>query len=874
MGRLAAVSAKSRFNTVLVLGLLFLALVVHNLFNTWLRIILERESHGNVLRLLPGNPILVVSAALPSVLVFSGIVVWINRRLGSRSTSRARAGDRFFTIFFGTGFILAATLLLWKYPRYPLPQEWSGAAAAVVGISLLLFTFLVTRRSLVIAHVCLVIAVLAAGTLPRLLPGHHQKVVELRKLMDAAAADLDQRQQTWRLVDPLETLTEARARAEENLVYRFDENLQDVAELEAPKIDTDDGVIYDFLRDGKLVAAGAAGPESELVDGKQVFPDYRGGSFLRTEKPLDLPWSAIGSFQITMKVSGGDYFQVFWGKKEVDQRHSIRIPLGLPGQSTSYELREKIIRYRGADLLKHIWIVPSNEDARVEIESFRILDRTYSVLKGAPFNVGYENVKDEIRRVLFASTPSRITYKAKVPPSNPRLLFGISTPDETIPTTFEVSVGHGGREQTVFSRTISGEGTWDDVELSLGAWAGKTVDISFVTSAPEQNLGHWSNPVLLGEPAPTPNVVIYLVDCLRADHLGVNGYFRDTSPVFDSLCTRGTLFTRAFSNGCTTKLSIPSLFTSHPVTSTGVRAAADVLPTEFPTMAEIIRTMGYATAAFATNGNVGPYSGTHKGFSRLIGRSRFVRGAAGNAADDAEHMIGSLMEAWIQQNRNRNFFLYIHTMDAHGPYDPPEPYRRYFESVDSGTPVERQKPYDPRWVKEPTREGRTALYDGEIAYGDVHLGRFVSMLEEAGVLDNTIFIFTADHGEYLGEHRKWGHNPPAFVQGTNIPLFMMGPGIPSGVRVEENVQILDILPTVLDALGLDPDPVFFQGESLTPLFGGDPPAKFSGRTVFIEGGHPKKIAFLCGQYHVLPEKTSFSTFRKTRKKTLISTSSS
>jgi arylsulfatase A-like enzyme len=386
-------------------------------------------------------------------------------------------------------------------------------------------------------------------------------------------------------------------------------------------------------------------------------------------------------------------------------------------------------------------------------------------------------------------------------------------------------------------------------------WAAKTVEITFETVAPRGGLGLWSNPVLVGAPAAVPNVVVYLVDCLRPDHLGAYGYDRNTSPVFDSLSARGVLFERAYSNGPNTKLSVPSLMTSNPVSATGVRYGPDVLPESFPTLAGLLRLMGFSTTAFATNGNAGPYSGTHRGFSTLFGGQRIVRAAGPRFTDsDAEALVGDLMAEWIGRNKDRNFFMYVHTMDAHGPYDPPEAYRYYYEALDSATPAVRDAWLDPDWVTEPTGEGRVALYDGEIAYGDKHFGRFLEMLDDAGVLDNTLILFMADHGEYFGEHRLWGHMSPCFRQGTRIPLLIVGPGFPGGVRIGQNVQILDIMPTILDAVGFDPDPVLFQGESLVPLALGRGSERFDTRTLFVEGGLPGETALYLADYHLLPEK--------------------
>jgi arylsulfatase A-like enzyme len=845
-------SFRSRFNFILFLGLLLLTLVFHNLASSRLQIIVERESPGYLLNRLPGPPILGIGAAVFGALVLVAIVWYVNRRFNPQSRRRIPARGRFVTIPLAVVFVLAGCVLFVKYPRFPIPQEWTGAAAAVVGVSLLFFAFLVSKRSLAVSHLVLLGAVVLTAGAFHFNPGHRNKVKMLRGFMATAMSDLEQRRRGWNLVNTEEMLADASNRADQHLVYRFEERLGEVTDLVAPSIEGG-GVLFEIPRDGKFVVPGAAGPDSEIQDGKQVFDDYRGGTLLRTQEPLDMDWSDVGSFVITMTVSRGRDFQVFWGE-QYDDRNSIRIPLGAPGESASYEIKERIIRYHGAGKVDHIWIIPSDQNARVEIESFQALDRTNAVLRGAPFSAGYENVGDEIRKVLFVATPTEITYHVNVPQKNPRLEFGLSSSGDDVPTTFEVSVGRGGRQQTVFSSEVTGERRWYDHQVDLSRWAGGTIDVTFKTSANKRVLGLWSNPVMVGEPMPNPNVVIYLIDALRADHLGAYGYDRNTSPVFDSLCPKGTLFERAYSNGTTTKYSIPSLFTSNPIAATGVRHQADVLPNKFPTLAEILRTMGYATASFLTNENAGPFSGSHQGFSRLFTRPFFGRYSENpDTPVNAGVLIGDVMQDWIRQNADRNFFLYVHTVDPHGPYDPPKDYRHYFNALESVTPVARDRHYDAPWNKSQTVEGRIALYDGEVEYGDVHLGRFVDMLDAAGVLDNTIIVVTADHAEFLGERGLWGHSVPMFVQGSHIPLLIVGPGFPAGARVGEPVQILDIMPTALEAMGFEPDPVLLQGKSLLPLAHGQLREDFGNRTVYIEAGHPGEAAFHCGPFHVIPE---------------------
>lgn len=835
-------SAQVRFNVIVFLGLLLWALVIDDTFGTHLRILLEEESIRYVLRRLPVPPAVVTGALVAGVLAFVSLLVVCNRFL---SRHRNDARGRSTATIAGATMLLVALAMAWLFV-HPVFQGASGAWAVVVGASLASFTFVPSRRVLVVSHVLIVAASVIVVAAPMLVPAHRSKVEVLHRGMQTEMSRLERLRENVAMINPYLTLDRAAARADTHMVYRFDEHVQDITKLEAPKHDYESGVLLDVPARGKIISVDATPLASTITDGKQIFPEYRAGSVLKTSDPLSVDMSGVGALRIRMSVSAGNSFQVFWGDSIDADRH-LRIPLARGGAFASYEVTE-ISESSGP--LANVWIIPSDEDARVEIESILILDRTSALLRGAPWRAGYERINDELRRVLYVLVPSQLTYAVTVPSQRPRLVFGTATTVDE-PSTFEVAIGRSGRERTVFSKTITGPPRWHDHEIDLKAFAGETVEVTFRSSSDAGGVAIWSNPVLLGAPMDAPNVVIFLVDCLRADRLGAYGYERNTSPVFDSLATTGTLFEQAYSNGTTTKHSIPSLVSSCPISATGVRNSADVLAGEFPTLPEILRAMGYATAALTTNNNVGTFSGTHQGFSELHTREQFDRG--GQSGDDAEALIGDLLEQWLQRNAGRNFLLYVHTMDAHGVYDPPEPYRHFYDPDAAGTPVPRDKALDPEWVKTPTRESRSDLYDGEIAYGDFHFGRFLRMLEDAGVKDNTVLVFMADHGEYFGEHDLWGHNPPPFAQGTHIPLLFVGPGFPAGARVEETVQIMDVMPTLLDAVGMAPDTLLFQGRTLVPLARGEDTTPLSNRSVFVEGFRRGELSFHLGRYHIMPQ---------------------
>ena len=136
-----------------------------------------------------------------------------------------------------------------------------------------------------------------------------------------------------------------------------------------------------------------------------------------------------------------------------------------------------------------------------------------------------------------------------------------------------------------------------------------------------------------------------------------------------------------------------------------------------------------------------------------------------NAPDDL--LEGESLWNWLQGHKDRNFFLYLHIADPHGPYDPPRRTTHPTAHLRAAANRQvRQEVLDPPWVNSPTREGRIALYDGEIRHNDEVLRRFFARLKAEGLFDDTLFVFVADHGEHFGEHGVWEHRPPGTSRGS------------------------------------------------------------------------------------------------------------
>jgi arylsulfatase A-like enzyme len=376
----------------------------------------------------------------------------------------------------------------------------------------------------------------------------------------------------------------------------------------------------------------------------------------------------------------------------------------------------------------------------------------------------------------------------------------------------------------LLERTSSTPETWDDVEVDLTAFRGQRVEVHLTTRSPAPSVAFWSNPVLRGPRERPVNVLVVLEDTLRADHLSTYGHPRATSPAKDALAREGVVFERADSQATKTRPSCPAQMTSLYPTATGVWSQQDALHERYLTLAEVLRAQGFATGSIIQNGNAGPVAGLHQGFGTFA-----YRPEARAELYDVE------VRDWIRRHADRNFFLYVHLVDPHSPYDPPPGYRAWFAEPDGSPPVERRAHFDPAWVERPTVAGRQALYDGEIAHNDAHFGDLIEWLRGEGLLDDTLLVFLSDHGEFLGEHGLWEHEPPSYRQVVHVPLLMRYPkAFRAGHRVRTPVQVIDVMPTILEIAGIDAAPLLMQGDSLVSLAAGRNAAHWDVRLAVSE----------------------------------------
>lgn len=331
------------------------------------------------------------------------------------------------------------------------------------------------------------------------------------------------------------------------------------------------------------------------------------------------------------------------------------------------------------------------------------------------------------------------------------------------------------------------------------------------------------------EPSPR-NVLFVLVDTLRADHLGVYGYGRGTSPVTDALAGESVLFTAARSQASCTFPSVNSMLTSrYPSAFLGQPKESELgIPESIPSLAEILRERGWRTAAVsaspvvrASPSRYNPTGGFGRGFDV------FHEDCSMKPAGCVNRATLSLLEG----KDERPLFLFLHYYDPHGPYDPPKNHPRRFvsgprpeklfirrgdanpigEFLYGGGPDPRVTPADVRHLVD--------LYDEEIAYFDRQLGELLEALRAGGWLEDSIVVFASDHGEEFLEHRHVKHCRTLFDASIRTPLFFRIPGVEPRTLAQP-VQNLDIVPTLLDYLGVDTAGLAFEGRTLRPLIEG------------------------------------------------------
>lgn len=396
----------------------------------------------------------------------------------------------------------------------------------------------------------------------------------------------------------------------------------------------------------------------------------------------------------------------------------------------------------------------------------------------------------------------------------------------------------------------SGPESWIEIEHDLSSVSGKAVRIVLscdreVEAAVSEKIGLISDPALLccgspmilsktPDPETTPgwNLVLISLDTLRWDHLGCYGYDRPVSPFMDQFAKDNILFENAYAHAPFTLPSHASLFTSLYPSSHGAQDISKRLPTHAKTLAEILADAGWMTAAYNTGGNLSHEFGFNRGFDLYceidpLG-DLYHNWEVGKDAKFADGTLGSLDKAftWMEAAGDNRFFLFLHTFMIH-EYCPPLDRAQQFNAgctSELKPGLEAIKHLNHHYrnkerLEDEDLEFFVNMYDAGIRTADDMVRDVIDRLESLGIRDRTLVIITSDHGEEFHEHGSLRHSNTVYEEMIHIPLIMAVPGQDGKMRIETPVSHVDIVPTVLEFMNLDP-PEILQGRSLIPLLDG------------------------------------------------------
>ncbi len=387
-----------------------------------------------------------------------------------------------------------------------------------------------------------------------------------------------------------------------------------------------------------------------------------------------------------------------------------------------------------------------------------------------------------------------------------------------------------------------------------------------------------------------PNVLLITIDALRPDHVTAYGYNRPTTPTLDKLASEGVRFANAYATSCWTRASVASIFTSLFPSTHGVNGIGSGLSPSLTTLPEVMQSRGYATGVFSANSFISPLFGYSQGVDRFYAKRpsmfnelmlghimriarkyskltdymfrdledfQFPPQPSSRLADRAPRLNDAFLE-WQQSLGGRPFFAYFHYMEAHSPWETADPFKRKFAMqgpYPHQIPIfEGLEPFDKAAsVAMEQRQAFIDQYDGAIASVDHDLGQMLEELKRRGVLDNTVLIITADHGEEFYDHGGWGHGKSLYNTLVHIPLIVRYPAlVPAGMVSTHVARHIDLLPTIAELAG-KPVQGAFEGHSLLPILRDPATPEPTPTPIYTEVFHESSYARAIqeGQYKLI-----------------------
>ncbi len=470
------------------------------------------------------------------------------------------------------------------------------------------------------------------------------------------------------------------------------------------------------------------------------------------------------------------------------------------------------------------------EDVAVQIADMRVTEGAPSADYEPPAwgtTVSAVSLGDDQRQAVVYATPVSFTWYAEVPQDG-ALTFAVGQEGQAGGKGRVRVRPEGGRAETIFEADLTSR--WSEQRLDLSRWAGQIVQLRFEAEGGDGRVA-WAQPRIAVPRTPAPevepakNVVVLLVDTLRASKLRPwNPSSRVRTPVLEELAQHSAVFERGQSTENWTKPAVGAILTGlHPIDHQA-RTQSAVLSDSALMVSEHFKANGFATGGFIANGYISDRFGFDQGWDRY---KNFIReeGASSEAADVFREAAD-----WAIEHKDERFFLYVHTIDPHVPYDPEEEFVSMYDPRPNYDGQVR-----PRMTGELLHDAKKnppqvtftrsdvirlrALHDGEITQHDRHMGTFIERLKQAGIWDDTVFVFVSDHGEEFHEHGSWGHGHSIYQELLHVPLMIHREGVVPARRVPTTVSTLDVAPTVCELAGIEPMPNI-AGRSLVPLLYG------------------------------------------------------
>lgn len=421
----------------------------------------------------------------------------------------------------------------------------------------------------------------------------------------------------------------------------------------------------------------------------------------------------------------------------------------------------------------------------------------------------------EPRRALAATAGRTLSYYLQVPERAALVLDHAGAPGLELAVQ---ATADGARTQTLLE--VKGQPRWREASVSLAALAGRAVRLDLVARGVAGARGGWGEPDIVA-PGPRPtrtavtgrrqprNLIYVMIDTARRDVFrSFNQHTTVYAPAMERFAARATRFDRAYSNTNWTLPSVATIWSGLYPATHGAMGKTAYLSEEVPLLPEHLQRHGFTTAAFIANG----YTSDKFGFKR--GWDRYRNYIREDKPSEAEQVYADAA-AWLREQAGspRRLFLYLQPIDPHVPYAVPasdleryhpEPYTGRLgpsvsghETADFNQGKLELGQDDHRFIK--------ALYRGEISYHDRHFGRFLERLEELGLMEDSLVVVSNDHGEELMDHGKYGHGHTLHEELIRCPLLMRFPPIfPPAREVRSIVELVDVLPTVLEVLGVEP----------------------------------------------------------------------